>query len=172
MKLFCFGCSLMLNLHRANWLIDTEQCNLVLWPYEVYHVWFGLKYNESNIAILTFYWILFKYIYFRKRFEIWFEIWPWTIWDLKKNGDLMFQLNDLNPFLERYKISVEDLIWHLPITGCSQRVHSGYASGTCASCFAKLILLEYCLAVKFIFTFANYIHNRSWWIDGLISKDC
>jgi len=41
-----------------------------MWLYEVYHVWLGLKYTSSNIAISTFYWNFIYVFIFVKGFRV------------------------------------------------------------------------------------------------------
>ena len=76
----------------------------------------GLKYTASNIAISTFHWksiyifILVEVLRFDLKFDL--EIFGFLrkmgIWDM---------VEWFNPFLERFEIWVQDLIWELPVTG-------------------------------------------------------
>ena len=109
-KHFCFGCSLMPKLHRANGTIDTVSTTTVrsilcaIRP-KIYCV----KHRYLDFLLK-----IYLHIYFCKRSEIW----DLTLKDLGFEEKRGFEtwLNDINAFLERYEIWVKDFIWDLPIT--------------------------------------------------------
>ena len=72
--------------------------------YAVYHAIWPKIYCVKHCD-LDFLRKISLHIYFCERFEIWL----WTIWDLKKNGDLRFWLNGLSPFLERFESWVKNV---------------------------------------------------------------
>jgi len=81
-KHFCFGCDLMLKLHRTDIVstVTVQSISRVIRP----------KMHFVKYRYLHFLLKIYLHIYFRERFETWFEISPWKISDLRKNGDLRF----------------------------------------------------------------------------------